>query len=123
MSMDEVDTSGTAEWRSESGALQLGHCRACDAVHYYPRRACPFCFSLDVGRRDSSGRGKIYSYSLTGRGPDGLYVLAYVTLEEGVSLLTNIVEVDPADLAVDQPVELVFQKKDDVWTPYFRPAA
>lgn len=121
--MDEVDTSGVAEWRSETGALQLGHCRACDAVHYYPRRACPFCSSLDVGRRDASGKGHVYSHSLTTRGPDGPYVLAYVTLEEGVSILTNIIDADPSTIAIGQAVELVFREQGSVWTPFFRPAA
>ncbi|WP_409019374.1 Zn-ribbon domain-containing OB-fold protein [Brevundimonas vesicularis] len=119
--MTEVDTSGVAEWLSESGALQLGHCRSCDAVHYYPRRACPFCFSLDVGRREASGRGRIYSYSLTGRGAEGPYVVAYVTLDEGVSMLTNIIDTDPATLAIDQEVELVFLDREDGVMPCFRP--
>lgn len=121
--MDEIDTSGRVEWRSETGGLQLGHCRSCDAVHYYPRRVCPFCFSLDVDRQASSGRGRIYSYSLTDRGPNGPYVLAYVTLDEGVSLLTNIIDADPADLAIGQSVEVAFRTVDDVLAPFFRPTS
>ena len=119
--MDEVDTSGQAEWRTGDGALQLGHCRTCDAVHYYPRRVCPFCFSVEVGRKASSGRGTIYSYSLTGRGPQGPYVVAYVTLDEGVSILTNIIDADPESLAIDQEVELIFHQAESGWVPFFRP--
>ncbi|WP_295244190.1 OB-fold domain-containing protein [uncultured Brevundimonas sp.] len=121
--MDEVDTSGTAEWLSEARRLQLGHCRACDAVHYYPRRACPFCSSLDVGRRESLGKGTIYSHSLTTRGPNGPYVLAYVTLNEGVSILTNIVDADPSTVTIGQAVEVVFKEQDSALTPFFRPSA
>jgi uncharacterized OB-fold protein len=51
------------------------------------------------------------------------YVLAYVELEEGVRLLTNIVGCPPDEVRIGTPVEVVF---DDVTTevtlPRFRPA-
>ncbi|MEL7157415.1 MAG: OB-fold domain-containing protein, partial [Actinomycetota bacterium] len=36
------------------------------------------------------------------------YVLAYVELDEGPRLMTNIVGGDPADVAVDAPVQVVW---------------
>ena len=36
------------------------------------------------------------------------YVLAYVELDEGPRLMTNIVDCDPATVAIDMPVRVVF---------------
>jgi len=36
------------------------------------------------------------------------YVIAYVTLEEGVTMLSNIVDCDADSLSVGQAVQLVF---------------
>ena len=121
--MASDDPAGRAEWRSAGGKLVLGHCRQCDSVHYYPRAACPFCASLNVDRAEACGQGQIYSHSFTARGPDGAYILAYVTLDEGLSMLTNIIDCAPENVAIGQRVELVWQEKSGEATPYFRPRA
>jgi uncharacterized protein len=94
------------------GKLLLAHCNACDTVIWYPRLFCPLCNSFDVGWVEASGRGKIYSYTVNRRGQgdyrDLVYVLAYVELDEGPRILTNIVDCDVDKLAVGQAVELVF---------------
>jgi uncharacterized OB-fold protein len=120
--MSSADVAGTAEWRSESGALLLGHCRTCDSPHYYPRQVCPFCFGADVGRIEAKGSGQVYSYSHTLRGPAGPYILAYVTLDEGVTMLTNLVDVDPADVAINMSVTLEFRDLGGTLAPVFCPA-
>ncbi|MFM7144673.1 MAG: Zn-ribbon domain-containing OB-fold protein, partial [Alphaproteobacteria bacterium] len=52
------------------------------------------------------------------------YVLAYVELEEGVLLLTNVVECKPDEVRIGLPVEVVFEDvSDDVAIPRFRPRA
>ncbi len=114
------DVSGTAEWQSPDGKLLIGHCRTCDQVHYYPRRICPFCNSFDVDRQVASGKGTIYSYSLTHRGPNGPYYIAYVTLDEGVTMLTNIVESDSDMVAIGVPVELLFGEVEGSPVAFFR---
>lgn len=120
--MSEVVVPGVAEWRSENGALQIGHCNSCDAPHYYPRKVCPFCFSADVGYIEAKGSGRVYSYSHTPRGPAGPYILAYVTLDEGITILTNLVDVAPEAVVVDMPVEVEFRALGEVVAPVFRPA-
>lgn len=120
--VDEEDVSGIAEWRSPSGALQLGLCNICGATHYYPRRVCPFCFSADVGRTDATGNGRVYSYSYSSRGPNGPNILAYVTLDEGITMLTNLVDVDPADVTIDMRVTVDFRPLGQTVVPLFRPA-
>lgn len=107
--------------------LVLQYCENCKLHIFYPRMACPECFSTDVGWRQSSGRGVIYSYTVvhanapSAFAPDVPYVVAVIRLEEGVQMLSNIVDSDLAGLACDLPVEVVFEKLDDEFTlPKFR---
>jgi uncharacterized OB-fold protein len=98
------------------GRLLLPRCDACQTVIWYPRPFCVECASTRVSWFEASGRGQIYSYTINRRGganhPDfrgaGEYVLAYVELEEGPRVLTNIVECDPELVAIGQAVEVVF---------------
>ncbi len=90
------------------GELLFGDCRACGEKHYYPRSICPYCFSGEVDWPATCGRGTIYSFSVVRRG-NPPYVSAYVTLEEGVSVFTNIVNCDPERLMIGQRVRLVFE--------------
>jgi uncharacterized OB-fold protein len=53
------------------------------------------------------------------------YVLAYVELTEGATVLTNIVGVDPEDVTIGLPVRVVFVRTGgptDPALPRFRPA-
>ena len=93
------------------GQLVLPRCKTCTTVIWYPRAICPACHSMEIEWFDASGRGTIYSYTVVRRGGyagGGDYVLAYVELEEGPRILTNIVDCDPAVLACGQPVEVLF---------------
>jgi uncharacterized OB-fold protein len=114
---------------ARAGRLLIGRCRACGQPHYYPRPFCPLCWSEDVVHQDACGRGTLYTYStvytndlhpFNERLP---YVAAIVDLEEGVRVSTNIVDCDPADLAVGMAVTLTFREAGPELTlPVFRPA-
>jgi uncharacterized OB-fold protein len=100
--------------------LLFGHCSACSKPHYYPRRICPFCSSNQVEWRSAGGRGRIYSYSVLCKA-DPPYATAYVTLDEGVTLLTNLVDTDFDQLQIGGEVELLFVKgKDGQQSAFFR---
>jgi uncharacterized OB-fold protein len=50
------------------------------------------------------------------------YVVALIRLEEGVQMLSNIVECDPEKVTCDMPVEVIFEKlTEDFTLPKFRP--
>ncbi|HEV7914221.1 MAG TPA: Zn-ribbon domain-containing OB-fold protein, partial [Albitalea sp.] len=89
------------------GRLLVKRCTACGEHHHFPRSICPFCFSDKTEWRDASGRGTIYSYSVMRR-VDVPYVIAYVTLDEGVTVMTNIVGCDPDSVRIGQPVKVKF---------------
>ena len=93
------------------GQLLLKRCTACGELHYYPRAICPFCFSDKTEWQPASGKGRIYSFSVMRRTPEP-YTIAYVTLEEGTTMLTNIVDCDFDALKVGQNVKLVFKPSE-----------
>ena len=105
-----------------AGRLMIKKCGACGQVHYYPRALCPFCGSDRTEWLPASGRGTIYSYSVLRRVPVP-YALAYVTLEEGATMMTNIVDCDLDRIRIGQPVRVVFRPTDGgPPVPMFAPA-
>lgn len=117
---NDVETG--AYWAAAArGELIIRHCRSCGEGHHYPRAICPLCFSDATEWRRVSGRGRIYSYSVLRRTPEP-YAIAYVTLEEGVAMMTNIVDCDLDRLEVGQEVGVVFRALDDgLVAPIFTP--
>src|ERR1700733_992408 len=71
------------------GRFLIKRCTACGQPHWYPRTRCPFCFSADTVWEESPGQGVIYTWTVMRRGAPQPYAIGYVTLDEGVSLLTN----------------------------------
>lgn len=103
-----VNVENKPYWEAAGqGRLVLRKCNSCGKVHHYPRTICPYCHSSDTAFVEASGRGEIYSYSVT-RQAKPPYVIAYVLLEEGVSMLTNIVDCDPESLSIGQKVKVRF---------------
>lgn len=101
-----------AFWNAaQEGKLLLRKCLACGEVHYYPRTICPFCFSDRTEWRPASGRGTLYSFSIMRRAPEP-YCIAYVTLEEGPTMMTNIVGCDFDKLHIGQKLRVVFVPSD-----------
>ena len=106
-----------------NGRLVLKYCNACKAFHHYPRALCPHCFSDRTEWRDAAGTGTIHTYSVLRRGVPVPYCIAYVTLEEGVSMLTNIVDCDLDAVKIGMKVKVLFKPTDGgPPVPMFTPA-
>ena len=78
---------------------------------------------------EASGRGTVYSYTVNHR-TEGAYkdaaplVLAYVELEEGPRVMTNIVGAGQSEPAVGLPVQVVFHDTGEgTALPRFAPVA
>jgi uncharacterized OB-fold protein len=93
---------------AREGKLLLGKCSSCGGLHYYPRAICPFCFNEKIQWVEAKGKGTLYSYSVMRRVPEP-YAIAYVTLDEGVTMLTNMVDCDLDRLRIGDAVRLVFK--------------
>jgi len=105
-----------------AGTLLIKRCEACGEPHYYPRPICPFCGSDRTTWMETSGRGTIYSYSVFRRAPVP-YAIAYVTLEEGPTMMTNIVDADLDGIRIGQRVRVRFTPTDGgPPVPTFAPA-
>jgi len=106
-----VETQETAPFwtAAREGRFLIPACRDCGKSHWYPRAICPFCFSDQIEWRDATGGGTVYAFSVMRRAPEP-YAVAYVTLDEGPTMLTNLVDCDLDGLAIGQRARLV-------WTP------
>lgn len=107
---------------AREGRLLLKKCLDCGRTHYYPRALCPFCLSDRGEWVEASGEGTIYSWSVERRAQPP-YAIAFVTLAEGPTLMTNIVDCDFDGLAIGQRVTLAFEERDGAPAPVFRPAS
>lgn len=102
-------------------------CKDCDAVFFYPRVWCPFCFSQNLDWHQASGNGKVYSFSIVHQAPfpayknDVPYVLAVIELEEGPRMMANVLHCDPYSVVVDMPVRVTFESRGDMKIPQFQP--
>lgn len=107
---------------AREGRLLLKRCTACGELHYYPRAVCPFCSSERTEWVAARGRGRIYSFSVMRRIAEP-YAIAYVTLDEGVTMLTNLVDCDLDRLRIGDPVRIVFKPAENGdMIPMFTPA-
>ena len=103
--------------------LLLKGCDDCGRDHWYPRSVCPHCFSSQTRWRPASGRATVYSFSPMRR-VDAPYTIAYVTLEEGPTMLTHLVGAEPDAWRIGQPVQVRFVPTDDgTPVPCFGPAS
>jgi len=120
----EANPETKAFWDGAAkGALLLKKCRACGEAHYYPRTLCPFCGSDATEWQAAAGTGTLYSYSVMRRA-EVPYAIAYVTLDEGVTMMTNLVDCDFDRLKIGQRVKVVFTPTDGgPPVPTFTPAS
>ena len=107
-----------------AGRLDVQRCQSCRRHVFYPRSLCPHCGGVDLKWVTVSGRGTVYSFTVVHRAPaefqaEAPYVVALVELEEGVRMLTRLIDVEPAAVHVAMPVEVTLSGEPRL--PYFRP--
>ena len=127
--LPRVDEESKGFWEAcQRHELYVQRCRGCGAFRHYPRAVCPTCLSSDTDWVLSSGRGTVYTYTVTyqnlapGFREELPYVMAYVELDEGVRLLSNIVGCAPDALRIGMPVEVVFEDATaEITLAKFRP--
>jgi hypothetical protein len=108
--------------------LVARRCGSCDRPSWPPRAACPHCGSLDLSWCDIAGTGQLFTWTVIGH-------TSIAGFKEALPFAVGIVEVDgapgvrmvgrilsdPAELAIDAPVEVGFVRIDDrVTIPLWR---
>ncbi len=106
-------------------------CVDCDEVVFTPRAHCTICGSDKLVEKESKGEGTVYTYSVVrqNRNPAfadlGAYALAYIDLDEGFRMLSNVVNVENplTDVSIGQRVRVVFEEQEegDYLIPLFEP--
>jgi len=117
-------------WTSGAdGVLRLLHCRSCGRYQHPPRPVCPSCRGRDLGWEDLSGRGTVWSWTVNRYqwqpGMEPPYLIAEVELveQEGLRLLTNIVDCELDAVRIGLPVEVCFVRSGAAHIPVFRPVS
>ncbi len=110
------------------GRLVAEACADCGRLRHPPRPMCPECGSLRAEPRVLSGRGTLYSYGILHhpRHPafDYPVLAALVDLDEGVRIVTNLVEVQPDEICIGMPLQVTFAPTaGGGMVPVFRPGA
>ncbi len=97
------------------GKLILGKCKDTGKLFHYPRHVSPFTLSNNVEFVEAKGTGEIYSWSVA-RGKEP-FCVAYVKLDEGPIMLTNIIECDLDALKCGQKVKVKFRATEGDGAP------
>ncbi len=93
------------------GRFVVPTCSDCGKAHWYPRNFCPLCFSAAIEWRASGGTGTIYAFTSMPRATP-VVVVAYVQLDEGPLMLTNVVDCEPRTPAIGRRVKVKFAASD-----------
>lgn len=123
--------SGVAavHWNAaREGRLSVPYCGACARFHWPPRAACPNCGG-EPSWREAAGTGRVSTFSIVRRAlnaelaGDAPYVIAFVELDEGIRIFSNIVDAEPETLRCGMRVRCRFEAALDpaVRVPVFAP--
>lgn len=123
-----IDNDTRFFWeKCKENKLMIQKCTACSQYIFYPRNICPHCMSDEIEWVESSGKGTLYSYTIAHRagGPgyqeDVPYIVALIELDEGVRLMSTVVNCERSELACDLRVEVVFERvTDEITLPKFQ---
>jgi len=123
-------TPETESYWEEAAAerLLVAECEDCGLQFMYPRARCPDCFG-ETFLAEVEPTGKVYSYSVVERlegWPESKIpvIVAYIELDAGPRLVTNVVDVDPENISVGTCVNAKFipSEAEDIAVPVFRPS-
>lgn len=107
------------------GRLIVQRCDGCRAYVFRPQYACTRCTCTNLQWVESSGRGVINSFSVVRRPayPDlpEVYVVVVVAMEEGWSMMSNIVGCDVDAVRIDQDVRAKFVDFEEFSLPFMVP--
>ncbi|GHO96035.1 hypothetical protein KSF_060830 [Reticulibacter mediterranei] len=122
-----IDSDSRPYWEGLAlGELRIQRCDACSHHVFYPRAICPHCSSERLSWITATGKGTIYSYTVAHQafGPfadEVPFVVAIVELEEGVRMMTRIVDAPPERVHIGATVHVTFAAiNEEITLPYFQ---
>jgi uncharacterized OB-fold protein len=125
---NEADTRPFWE-ATKDKELRYQKCNDCSTIVFYPRRHCTGCLGNNLTWHTASGKGTVYSYSIVRQSYHPFfrnlvpYAVAWIDLDEGPRLLSNVVGADVDDIEIGQKVEVEWEEHENLSIPLFRPAS
>ncbi len=98
----------------KKGELRFQRCSDCGAWRHVPRPMCADCSSMSWTWERSSGRGRVFTWTVTAAAlhpgfKDAVpYAPVVVEMEDGVRVVSELVDCKPEELAIDMPVRVSF---------------
>lgn len=124
------DRNGRFHEYCATGELRFEACGDCGELRHPPRMRCPLCGSDRATWVPSSGRGEIYTWTVTHQAlhpafqDEVPYAVVVTELEEGVRLVSGTRDLPLESLRLGLPVEVVLETlAEGVVLPYVRPRA
>jgi uncharacterized OB-fold protein len=118
-SAPRLGREATPHWKAaREGRFVLPYCASCDRYEWPPRANCGRCTRV-FGWRECAGTGAVVTYSVVHRAvtpewkTEVPYVVAMIELDEGVRLLSNIVDCEPNTLRCGLRVRCRFVETTD----------
>jgi uncharacterized OB-fold protein len=120
---DQFFWDGLAEHK-----LLFQQCSDCGTIRHPIEPMCGNCGSLEWGTFEASGHGVVYTWILSHHpnNADDIppRLVALINLDEGIRLVSNVIGIDPEQIANDIEVQVDFVERDDGVTLHaFRPVA
>ena len=112
---------------ADQGKLVLQKCADCGEWCQIPKPMCPKCHSVEKEWTQVSGKGFVYSWVTYHESPHPAFKAPYsvvlVELEEGMRIVSNLVDVKPDEIEIGMPVKVTFDEvAEGVTLPKFKKA-
>lgn len=114
-----------------AGKLVMQRCADCRSWIWCPRPVCVECGGEKLEWTPLSGRGEIFAFTvirevvgraLRGFAPDIPYVTAWIDLEEGPRICSNVVQCPIENVAIGMAVQVLFEDAGNgIFLPKFKP--
>lgn len=126
-----IDSDTKPYWDAAArGHLVLPTCTECTRVFWYPRGICPYCGATAITWTPSPGAGTVYTFTAVHKSSGDWsqrtpYHVAYVLLDEGITVVSNLVRLHGAPAHIGMRVQALFERREATDSPIlrFRPAS
>jgi len=123
-----IDNWNRGFWdAARDNKLAAPECDDCKKLFFPSGPCCPYCISKKINWRHLSGKGQIESWTIfhklyyKGFSEDLPYNVAVIILDEGISMMSNVIGIDNSNLKHGMKVEVVFEMAtDEITIPKFR---
>lgn len=104
-------------WRERGARLRLegSRCRKCNSIFYPPKLSCPYCGCRKTEKIELPKKGRVISWAIEYAVPEGYraeapLIVAIIELENGIKILSTLVDIEPDKVYDGMEVEAVLRR-------------